>query len=321
VSRADDLLARVLAEPGDHELRKVLADALVEEGHPRGELIHLQYARLEGRGTPEMAEREKLLLERHGPDLLGPLVGAVGSYEIERGFLRKCDVPWHRQSYNIERAVDHPLWSTVEELHGPAAIYLAPAMRSLVSLITPHELGKPAIDVLCGGSIERGLVKLAVTNTLLRDIPIELFDSPALPHLRELHLPSIRSPADLERLQGTPITRRLERLTINGRCDLREMHEAIVRVRPAATVALVDLEGGGWYSRLELFGDYDRARLVARFARGLYGPPFSLRPLRGRLQRVDLIIVPGESAFPQRLMQELQEQVAAFPESSCVVEQ
>lgn len=323
MSRADDLLARVLAEPGDDELRKVLADALVEEGHPRGELIHLQYARLEGRGTPELAEREQLLLERHGADLLGPLIGVVESYRVERGFLASCRVPWHRPRYNLERVRGHPLWATVEELDAPASVYLDPALRSLRALRTSHEPRVSSLDELCGGTTIRRLQRLELTDQIQTYLPEVLFDAPALPDLRELEVRWLTEPDDLSRFAGTPITRRLERLVTHHARWLEGWHAAIERVRPARSMVFENIlvPGNSIHTTIELHtgeGRYDHARVTFAYARYAAVIP-SLALLRPGVRRLDVVLVTGGTAIPSALPARIEAELAAFPESSCVV--
>jgi uncharacterized protein (TIGR02996 family) len=122
------LLARILAHPEDDELRLVYADALLERGDPRGELIQLQIQRP---GT----SRERTLLKKHPQRLLGPLAPAVGeaSAVFARGFLDACTVVLRNET---QRAlIGHPLWGTLREVRlergGDLDFVLHPAMVSL----------------------------------------------------------------------------------------------------------------------------------------------------------------------------------------------
>jgi uncharacterized protein (TIGR02996 family) len=106
----EELLARVGASPDDDGARLVLADHLLEEGDPLGELIMLQC-----QPQPDEA-RVARLLELHGAkwdSLLGPYVSA-GETRFERGLpvsVRLEVPPW-------EKSVPPPgpFWSTVREL-------------------------------------------------------------------------------------------------------------------------------------------------------------------------------------------------------------
>jgi len=104
----DRLLAGIIAAPDDDAARLVYADALLEHGDPRGELIVLQVSG----GDPD---RERELLDAHANTWLGELAPIVKSFRFERGFLAACTVAAkHRATF--EGVSAHPMWSTVREL-------------------------------------------------------------------------------------------------------------------------------------------------------------------------------------------------------------
>jgi uncharacterized protein (TIGR02996 family) len=118
------LLAAVYDAPDDEAPRLVYADALLERGDPRGELITLQ---IQGRDP----RRERELIETHGKRWLGELAPIVmAGYRFERGFLAACRID-NRHIDRVRRLVGHPVWSTVRELSGSALIALHPVMRAL----------------------------------------------------------------------------------------------------------------------------------------------------------------------------------------------
>ena len=126
-----ELYQNVYENPGDDRRRLVLADALLEQGDVRGELISLQFA------THAVArKRAKKLIERHRAHFLGPLNDVVlhGSDTWERGFLVGCIA---RLSGST---VDCPAWATVRHLGVMSGGALEPSelssrwMRSLKSL-------------------------------------------------------------------------------------------------------------------------------------------------------------------------------------------
>lgn len=85
------LLAAIIANPEDDELRLVYADALERRGDPRGELIQLQ-CRL-GNGTagdvPAANARVVELLRLHAASWLAPLleIAPHAGFDFERGFV------------------------------------------------------------------------------------------------------------------------------------------------------------------------------------------------------------------------------------------
>lgn len=82
----EGLLADVLARPDDDEARLVLADALMERGDPRGELIALQCAKVE---TDDGRDRAEALLAEHVDRWTEGLGPRSLTYEFRRGFVDK----------------------------------------------------------------------------------------------------------------------------------------------------------------------------------------------------------------------------------------
>lgn len=122
------LFQNVYENPSDAACRRVLADALLQQGDPRGELIMLQFE------THAVArKRAKKLVERHRARFLGALSDVVlhGTDVWEHGFLVSC---WARLSGGTTEC---PAWATVRELSVVSGGELAPAelgsrwMRSL----------------------------------------------------------------------------------------------------------------------------------------------------------------------------------------------
>lgn len=64
--------------PGDHAVRRVLADALVEAGDPRGEFIALTMNRREGKSSSATIQKKLAKrFHRHRAEWLGPLAAVV----------------------------------------------------------------------------------------------------------------------------------------------------------------------------------------------------------------------------------------------------
>jgi uncharacterized protein (TIGR02996 family) len=106
------LWQQVCAAPDDEDLRRVLGDALLDAGDPRGELIQLQSMPLVQQ-TPDIVERCDDLIEAHWTEWLGEMADVLdreGTY-FRHGFLDEITVRAaasgvrnHRELYTV-RAV------------------------------------------------------------------------------------------------------------------------------------------------------------------------------------------------------------------------
>ena len=86
---ADELRARLLADPDDVDAHLVYADWLLSEGHPQGALIALHHAHRGQPVTRELLYAEGDILRRNWAQLLGTL-GDPGGIELKwrLGFIR-----------------------------------------------------------------------------------------------------------------------------------------------------------------------------------------------------------------------------------------
>ena len=109
----DTLRAAVFAAPEDDAPRQVYADALIEAGDLRGELIQLQ---LLPQRTPAQRTQVRTLLKRYAEAWLGPLHKLlVPGFQFERGFLAEATLR-ARSTIPIRAAVGDPRWRTVERI-------------------------------------------------------------------------------------------------------------------------------------------------------------------------------------------------------------
>lgn len=126
----EQLFAEVYANPGDDQIRRVLADALLATGDPRGELILFQLE-----PDKDYHRRAMRLIQAHGLTWLGALRGKVIPLLYERGFLASAAV---LSGEAID--FDLPIWGTVHTLDldefdlNVASVRFTPAMRSLKTL-------------------------------------------------------------------------------------------------------------------------------------------------------------------------------------------
>lgn len=110
----DALLAAVFAAPHDDAQRLVYADWLLERGDPRGELIQLQYKKLDRGLDRQESKRERELLKTRSSDWIGPLSLVASDLSFARGFLDACTVSF--RSAKQRAVIGDAHWSTVREL-------------------------------------------------------------------------------------------------------------------------------------------------------------------------------------------------------------
>jgi uncharacterized protein (TIGR02996 family) len=108
------LYAKVYAEPHDDGARHILADALLESGDPRGELISLQ---LLPKLDAAQRKRAKQLLDANARKWLGPLEPAVlkSGLVYRRGFPAEAKLSTNQASV-VKALIGRPEWGTFEEL-------------------------------------------------------------------------------------------------------------------------------------------------------------------------------------------------------------
>ncbi len=139
MSSIEQLFAEVYANPDDDQVRRVLADALLATGDPRGELILFQLE-----PDKDYHRRAMRLVQAHGLSWLGALRGKVIPLAYERGFLASVSLQLQLQIRPID--FDLPIWGTVHTIDLEDAdldtFQITPVMRSLKTLIglTPFRI-------------------------------------------------------------------------------------------------------------------------------------------------------------------------------------
>ncbi len=84
--KSEPLFDAVYSAPADVGPRLVLADALLEAGDPRGELIVESHRRLQ-KGSATPSKKERALLAEHGARWLGPLATVIKQPTWHLGFV------------------------------------------------------------------------------------------------------------------------------------------------------------------------------------------------------------------------------------------
>lgn len=137
---ADALLAEIYANPTDDAPRLVYADALSEQGDPRGEFIVMQIER----GDSEPSAREQELLKKHGKVWLGALAPVLSwgkgyaRTTFRRGFVSTADIILS-VGKKLRPLLTHPAWATVESIQGlymdDSGLLAHAPLRALSSLV------------------------------------------------------------------------------------------------------------------------------------------------------------------------------------------
>lgn len=236
-----ELLRSVIARPDDHDVLRVYADALIEQGDTRGELIVVQLLRREA-DSPELAARERELVARLDGELAAQLGLPATAFAWRRGFLEAIDfspageqraladavrtlgtLPAARQLRRIVIRFVEPGWGSMGPIIS-ALTKVAPQLRALRELVfttSPRDDdGVPQMPVHFGdiAPLCRAIPRLEVLEIGGCDYPT----------LRELQAPS------------------LKRLVIENPAGYEL--ERIARLR-APELAELELHGGAWDAR------------------------------------------------------------------------
>ncbi|MBL8950662.1 MAG: hypothetical protein JNK82_07795 [Myxococcaceae bacterium] len=126
------LLERVWAAPDDPMAREVFRDWLLERGDPWGELMALQEHRVRTGG--EETPRERALLRKVRPQILGSLAGAKGKVlselQFERGFVVGATV-MRKGVTRVAALLSRPELSTLERVRFVQDAALTPNLHVL----------------------------------------------------------------------------------------------------------------------------------------------------------------------------------------------
>jgi uncharacterized protein (TIGR02996 family) len=235
----DALYAAVYANPADDAPRQVLADALQEQGDPRGEFIALQLAAANGKPTTAQRKRIKELFAQHGAQWLGALAPAFNKTgtEFERGFLARIALNGEHRA-ELAAAIGNPVLSTVYRVEC-SVIGTGDVQYELLI----HPVMKSLKEVTEG---PRALLRLE------RELPIESLETSgptevlarcrSLPRLRELRFSfdyNQHSPSQHPGLFDSPLLRQLERLALDTELT-PEWCDALARL--GARVQVVEFE-------------------------------------------------------------------------------
>lgn len=225
-----DFIRQIGESPNDDSLRLVFADWLLEHNDLWGELIQLQYQRLEGGAGPEELRRERELLQQYGEEWQGPLNKNAGVVNVvfERGFPVSCRLEEHPEMtrHGADRATGHPFWGTIRDVVGhherAHQLLLHPVTRHLRRLVS---LNFDVLFSLAITKVERAIEVIEVQTHQSTRGWRSLAHTKSLPRLRHLVLRyDVREMEDIEHFRAflweQPLMRQLDIFGIETRARL-----------------------------------------------------------------------------------------------------
>lgn len=179
------LLAAIVEDPGDRELRQIFADACTERGDPRGEFITLQCIE----HPSEVQKKRMRVLQRiHGPAWTGGLHPLVveGETHFRQGFLFSVAL-WRQAGWRYEQLELTDEVKLVRRLR-LARRFVDVDERPLTPLL-PHFRG---VDTLRGSDLDEARA-LVAAGAPLRKLELDRSDLPLETVLDRLDLPDLIS--------------------------------------------------------------------------------------------------------------------------------
>jgi uncharacterized protein (TIGR02996 family) len=253
------LLERVYADPADMSARMVLADHLLEQGNPLGELIVLQ--------CMPQADRQRTarLLEEHGwrwVSALGPHVDVLTA-RFERGFPAavRLNPHWHEP---LPTPV--PDWATVREVDVAGGLF--PDLAAWLSFpelkgVTVLRRVEPTLAWSFGAQA-LGVRRLGLLGPVARKAPLLFPELERLPYLSRLLIHDA-DPEDVQLCATSPMAPMLERF----------------EARNVGAWAFVAMPAKGAPLRATLLGEAG-AESLARVIRGAVGFGRAALQVRGQ---------------------------------------
>lgn len=234
--KIDELLQLVYAAPDEDARRDVLADALQEIDHPRGEFIALSLA---FDAAPSAAVRARMdeLLARHRTAWLGAVAGQVSDEGLvfRRGFVAEAQA-----FFATETAAEGEEWATVEALRFlPGSVDHVPRAARGLRRVGPVGVHGLTTIAVAGAPV----VALHVLHDDTR--ALDNLGPADLPHLRSLYVTGSRlAPTDLQGFLRSAAGRRLEELTIGSHAPATIAAWLAAPERPPTVAFALDGPGG-----------------------------------------------------------------------------
>jgi uncharacterized protein (TIGR02996 family) len=221
------MLEAVWAAPDDDAPRAVYADALLQGGDARGELITLQLLRAKGQSTAQTRAREyELLVDAKRFAAWTAPLSQGGDCSLERGF----PVAVKLNARSLKSVVPHAAWATVKRvsmLQSVALKTLAPLFESSPALVEAGHITAKIIDLVPAERLEAATFdhvpdRAALARfTKLEAMSVEAWHPPQTLQLDEQALPATLKTLNLPyRIELT--RRHFERLPKLASLSLRE---------------------------------------------------------------------------------------------------
>jgi len=189
--RIASLQAAIVTDPDDTDSYLVLADALIEAGDPRGELIVAQHQ--------GVAKRDRELTERFGGEI-STLAGVPVQLEWRLGFVWRCSVDLRsaldEPVGQLGAALGHPCMQLLHGLVVRCAMHRGPDVISAIGARTRPNLRALALDEELGdwdeGRVDRATAALWSQLPNLESLRLRseraLFDRIDHPRVRRMWL-------------------------------------------------------------------------------------------------------------------------------------
>ena len=206
------LMAEVLANPDNDDSRLVLADALLIDGDPRGELIVTQHKNASGSGDRDSRALEKELLKVHSDSLIGPMARWVRKKgrRFRLGFLEECNFKENVHGTGVDELAKSSMLATLRVVAAPTEVLALPNLVHLEEMHVLPAWQNPELDDVL--HVDRSLA-VRHLRVRLEDRHLTLFnENPALKNLITLGL--VAELPTIGKLLRTSIANQLETLYI-----------------------------------------------------------------------------------------------------------
>jgi uncharacterized protein (TIGR02996 family) len=289
------MLAAIFAAPLDDRPRQVHADALVEAGDPRGELIRVQLelATSTRARAAALEKRSSALLRKHEAGWLRPIRAHLRSWTWRRGFLDSIETTGDRWLAGAAAILDaHPVRAVkLTSVDEPREVLAMPELERIAALDLPYaDLGNDDLEWVARSGRVRGLAALGLSSNRISDSGVIALAATPFAALEVLDLSWSKIGAKgMEALISAPFFPRLKSLLLAGAARLAAVK--VLARAPLAAGALVDLSRNHYRAASTdvvdaLVGPGSKLPRLRLDFRTNYAPPAEIARLAKRFQLV-----------------------------------